>query len=75
MSVSGHVIPAELRCIPRLVSPTTAAKILDVSRQTVMRLVERGDLDAVRVSTLWKIRRDSLMKLIGGDAGEEGGDA
>lgn len=70
MGVSGHVIPAKMMCIPRLVSPTTAAKMLDVSRQTVMRLVERGDLDAVRVSSLWKIRRDSLMKLIGGDAGE-----
>lgn len=75
MSVSGHVIPAELRCIPRLVSPTTAAKMLDVSRQTVMRLVERGDLDAVRVSTLWKIRRASLMNLIGGDAGDGEADA
>ena len=68
VTMSEHVVP---ECsIKRLVAPATAAKMLDVSRQSVMRLVQRGELEAVRIGALWRVKKDSLIRLIDGDAGD-----
>jgi len=41
-------------------SIATAAKYLDVSRQTVERLMRRGGLKGHRVGRVWRIRKVAL---------------
>lgn len=43
-----------------VVSVTEAAAILAVTRQWVLRLIERGKLDATKVGNTWTITRQSV---------------
>ncbi|MCL2465277.1 MAG: helix-turn-helix domain-containing protein [Micrococcales bacterium] len=45
---------------PEYMSIATAAKYLDVSRQTVERLMRRGGLKGHRVGRVWRIRKVAL---------------
>lgn len=46
-----------------LISPQAAATLLGVSRPMVYRYIERGDLDAVRVGSHWRIRAGDVLAL------------
>jgi excisionase family DNA binding protein len=46
-----------------LVSPQAAAALLGVSRPMVYRYIERGDLDAVRVGSHWRMRAGDVLAL------------
>ena len=52
---------------PRLtVSQNEAARLLDVCRDTVIAMAERGELERVRISTRkYGIKFSSLQKLLG----------
>jgi excisionase family DNA binding protein len=47
-----------------LISPQTAATLLDVSRPMVYRYIERGDLAAVRVGSHWRMRAGDVLALV-----------
>lgn len=49
---------------PPPVSVVVAAELLGVSRWTIYRMVERGDLHAVRVGALQKIRRAEIDRYL-----------
>jgi excisionase family DNA binding protein len=58
---------------PRLISIKTAAEIAAVSPTHVWRLVQRGEVEAVRVGESGPLRIDAdkfLSWLYGGDTGE-----
>jgi excisionase family DNA binding protein len=46
-----------------LVSPQAAAALLGVSRPMVYRYIERGDVDAVRVGSHWRMRAGDILAL------------
>lgn len=55
--------PPRDRHIPDLVSLTEAAEILDVVRQYVHRLAERGQLVGAKVGSTWVFRRVVVERL------------
>lgn len=58
----------ELMSLPRFVTYRQASEFLGVSRSTVARFVEQGELRAWRLeSGRRKIARDSLAELVGFD--------
>ena len=68
-----HTVPAELKMVPRYVAPARVARMLDVSSQTVRRMIERGELEAVRVGSMMRIKRDSLMRMLGEEVADDDG--
>jgi excisionase family DNA binding protein len=46
--------------VPQLLRPIDIAEILNVSRKTAYRLIERGELPAVHVGTSVRVRPDDL---------------
>ena len=50
-----------------LLTLAEAAEALRVSQATVRRLIERGELPAVRVGRLWRISSNALEAYLGGD--------
>lgn len=53
-------------------TPAEAAERFSISRVTVYRLCQRGELDAVRVGGQWRIPRAALDRLaVGGHADDE----
>jgi len=51
------------RTPPFAVSPTTAAELLDISRSQVYRLLQSGDLEAVKIGRSNRIKVDSIHRL------------
>ena len=47
-----------------LITISEACKLVPLSKRTIGRMCERGDLKAVRVGRRWLIGRASLMALI-----------
>lgn len=45
---------------PAILTTTQAGKILQVCSRTVVNMIERGELHAVRVGGAWRIPRSSL---------------
>ncbi len=41
-----------------------AAKLLKVSDDTIRRLIKSGELEAVKVGNQWRIKKESLDKLL-----------
>lgn len=48
----------------RFFRPNEVAQILDISRASVYRAVESGQLQAIRVNGSYRITRDSLLALL-----------
>ena len=48
-----------------LYSIIEACKLLNVSDDTIRRMIRSGELDAVKVRSQWRIRRESLEKYLG----------
>lgn len=63
---------AEVSLVPRFMSTARVARMLDVSSHTVVRLIERGQLEAVKVGAQWRVKRDSLMVMLGITDGKDG---
>lgn len=38
------------------------AKLLRVSYQTVIKLINDGDIDAIRVGAQWRVRKESVLR-------------
>jgi len=43
------------------------ARMLKVGQPTVRRMLERNEIDGVKVGTRWRVRREKIMALIRGD--------
>lgn len=52
-------------------TPAEAADRFGISRVTVYRMCQRGELDAVRVGGQWRIPREALDRLAAGGAVDE----
>ncbi len=50
---------------PRLYSVKEVAAILNMSARTILRMITEGRLHAIKVSGVWRIRKDVLDKIIG----------
>ncbi len=48
-------------------SPEMLAKHFHVSIRTVIRLIERGDIRAVKVGRQWRIHRDWIQEWMSGN--------
>jgi len=48
-----------------LYSIREACKLLNVSDDTIRRMIVSGELDAVKVRRQWRIRKASIDKLLG----------
>lgn len=60
--------PEECQDLPEILKPTEVAEFLCIHKNTVYKLIKRGDLPAFRVGKSWRIsRRDlsSLCQLLG----------
>lgn len=55
--------------VPAIMSVRDIRKALDVTQQTVYKLIDEGKLDAFRVGTQWRVYRESFDKLIGATSG------
>ena len=53
-----------------LLTPTSVAKICQVSRKTVYRWIKGGDLSALRLGNQWRIRPQDFEDFIKTDARE-----
>lgn len=51
--------------VPAIMSVRDVRKALDLTQQTVYKLIEEGKLDAFRVGNQWRIHRASFDRLIG----------
>lgn len=47
-----------------LLSTPEVAKLLRIDDQTVRRLIDKGEIDAIRVGRLWKVYSESLRKYL-----------
>lgn len=48
-----------------LISINDAARLLKVSDDTIRRMIQANEIDAVKVRNRWRIRRESLSKYLG----------
>lgn len=44
--------------------PKEVAKVINKEYQTVLRRIDNGDIDAVRVGRIWLISHDSLVQFL-----------
>lgn len=58
---------------PRVFTPRQVAEQLLVHERTVIRLIERGELHAIKVGKQWRIPRESLESYLRGEGREKGG--
>lgn len=49
------VSPEECRDLPEVLKPTEVAEFLCIHKNTVYKLIKRGDLPAFRVGKSWRI--------------------
>ena len=50
---------------PLLLDVNDAARILNVSKSTILRMCAGGELKAVKVRSSWRINRDALLEYAG----------
>ena len=49
---------------PEVLTTTQVAQLLAVERQTVIRMIDRGELRAARVGRLWRIAPEDVWPLV-----------
>jgi len=54
--------------VPDIMSVRDVRKALDLTQQTVYKLIEEGKLEGFRVGNQWRIHRESFNRLIGATA-------
>jgi excisionase family DNA binding protein len=64
----GTILPTlvvvEVSIMTEFIRPKEVAERLGVSKHTVIRMVERGELDGFRVAHQYRIHRESVERLI-----------
>lgn len=53
----------ECQDLPEILKPTEVAEFLCIHKNTVYKLIKRGDLPAFRVGKSWRISRRDLSSL------------
>lgn len=59
--------PDECRELPEILKPTDVAEFLCIHKNTVYKIIKRGDLPAFRVGRAWRICRQDLLALTESD--------
>lgn len=54
-----------LAMLPQMVAPADAARFLNISYRSAVRMCERGEMRAVRVGKQYRISRDELARVAG----------
>lgn len=57
------VDPDECRELPEIMKPDEVAEFLCIHKNTVYKMIKRGDLPALRVGRSWRVPRRSLATL------------
>lgn len=68
MTASASVMPERVldaESYPPMLNVKQAAQILNCSERCVTRMCKSGAIQAVKVTTLWRINRDALMRYAG----------
>lgn len=47
-----------------ILSPTEAAELLDVGKNTIYRLITDGEIKCFKVGRIWKIPKEGLIEYI-----------
>lgn len=55
--------PEECQDLPEILKPTEVAEFLCIHKNTVYKLIKRGNLPAFRVGKSWRISRRDLSSL------------
>ena len=55
----------EVRALPALLEPKDATEIANVNLRQMYRMCQRGDVKAVKLGSLWRVNRDSLLAVCG----------
>lgn len=50
--------------LPRLHTMNEVLDALGVSRQTISRMIESGELPAIKIGTVWRFREDDITALV-----------
>lgn len=58
------VFPDEYQDFPTILKPSEVAEFLCIHKNTVYKLIRRGDLPAFRVGKSWRIQRYDLFHLL-----------
>ncbi|WP_423774823.1 helix-turn-helix domain-containing protein [Bacteroides heparinolyticus] len=64
LPVHFAVEPYECLDLPGILKPTEVAEFLCIHKNTVYKLIRRGDLPAFRVGKSWRIQRNDLFHLL-----------
>lgn len=56
---------AELEKLPLMMKVSEAAPVLNVSKRTVIRMCNNGQLKAAKTASEWRINRDALLEHVG----------
>ena len=56
--------PDECQELPTVLKPIEVAEFLCIHKNTVYKLIRRGDLPAFRVGKSWRIQRSDLFHLL-----------
>ncbi len=59
------VFPDEHQDFPTILKPSEVAELLCIHKNTVYKLIRRGDLPAFRIGKSWRIERNDLFHLLG----------
>lgn len=70
LTVHFDVEPYECLDLPAILKPTEVAEFLCIHKNTVYKLICRGDLPAFRVGKSWRIQRNDLFHLLEGSEPE-----
>ena len=57
------VDPDECRELPEVMKPDEAAEFLCIHKNTVYKMIKRGELPALRVGRSWRVLRSGLTAL------------
>lgn len=58
------IAPEDCRDLPEILRPGEVADFLCIHKNTVYKLIRRGELPAFRVGRSWRIRREVLAELV-----------
>ena len=60
---------------PEVLNVEGAARVLGVSRWTILKLVRRGDIPGVKVGKSWRFRLQALLRWLGKGPESNGGES
>lgn len=60
-------LPDEFKNLPPLLDTKTVAKLLNITRAGVVKMLERGDLPGFQLGRIWRVHRADFLKAMGFD--------